>query len=95
MTSLLPPKDRLHLLFAHSTFDMKPIFDARGSGIMTTQVTSYEDLEAALPEADVLVVSGLWKDDLLPRAGKLKYVQSVSSGMNQYDAAAFAASRVG
>lgn len=91
MTPLLPAKDRLHILFAHGAYDMKPIFDARGAGITTTQVSTHADLEAALPEADVLVVSGLWKNDLLPKATKLKYIQSVSSGTNQYDTAAFAA----
>jgi len=91
MTSLLPTKGQLHILFAHGAYDMKPIFDAKGTGITTAQVSNYADLEAALPEADVLVVSGLWKNDLLPHAKKLKYVQSVSSGTNQYDQAAFAA----
>lgn len=91
MTPLLPAKDRLHILFAHGAYDIKPIFDARGAGITTTQVSTYADLEAALPAADVLVVSGLWKNDLLPKAAKLKYIQSVSSGTNQYDTAAFAA----
>lgn len=90
MTSLLPPKDRLHILFAHGAYDMKPIFDARGSGITTAQVSTRADLAAALPEADVLVVSGLWQNDLLAHAPKLKYIQSVSSGTNQYDKAAFA-----
>ena len=88
---LLPTKEHLHILFAHGAYDMKPMFDGRGSGITTAQVSTYADLEAALPEADILVVSGLWKNDLLPRATRLKYLQSVSSGTNQYDTAAFAA----
>ena len=35
-------------------------------------------------EADVVVASGMWKNDLIPHAGKLKFIQSISSGMDQY-----------
>ncbi|MBB5755184.1 D-2-hydroxyacid dehydrogenase [Prosthecomicrobium pneumaticum] len=44
-------------------------------------------LDAAIGEADVLLVSGLWRDDLLDRAPRLRLVQSVSSGMERYPAA--------
>lgn len=87
----LPPKDELHILFAHAAYDMKPIFDAGHPGIRTTQVTTPADLEAALPDADVLVVSMMWKNAFLPLAGRLKYIQSVSAGINHYDTEAFAA----
>lgn len=94
--ALIPTRDQLHILFAHGAYDMKPIFDGQvaarlGAGITTSQVSTHADLAAALPEADVLVVSGLWKNDFLPQAKKLKYLQSVSSGTNQYDLAQFAA----
>ena len=87
-TTLLPAKDKLRLCFAHGAYNMKPIFDRAGHGIETIQVSTYDDLQACLPEVDVLVVSGLWKNDLLASAGRLKYLQSVSSGTNQYDLAA-------
>ncbi|MEI4485095.1 D-2-hydroxyacid dehydrogenase [Frigidibacter sp. MR17.14] len=88
---MLPTRDKLHILFAHGAYDMKPIFDAAHGDIRTTQVSTYADLAAALPKADVLVTSMLWKNDLLPLAGRLKYLQSVSSGTNQYDREAFRA----
>ncbi|MCX8995528.1 D-2-hydroxyacid dehydrogenase [Rhizobiaceae bacterium BDR2-2] len=87
--TLLPPRDKLKLLFAHGAYDMKPIFDAKDEGIETMQVSTYDDLRQRLPEADVLIVSGLWKNDLLDHAPRLKYLQSVSSGTNQYDTEAF------
>ena len=88
---LLPAREKLHILFAHGAYALKPVFDAAHGDIRTTQVTNAADLEAALPEADVLVTSMLWRNDLLPQAGRLRYLQSVSSGMNQYDAEAFRA----
>ncbi|MGD9865583.1 MAG: D-2-hydroxyacid dehydrogenase [Pseudodonghicola sp.] len=84
-TSLLPPKTDLHILFAHPAYQLQPLFDSYGSGIRTTQVTTREDLVDALPGADVLVVSGLWRNDLLPLTSRLKYLQSISSGTNHYD----------
>lgn len=89
--SLLPANHALRLCFAHVTYDLKPVFDGLGSGIEAVQVTSREALRALLPELDVLVISGLWQNDMLGHAPRLKYVQSISSGMNQYDAAAFRA----
>ncbi|NVK44789.1 MAG: D-2-hydroxyacid dehydrogenase [Rhodobacteraceae bacterium] len=89
ITTVLPARKDLNILFAHGAYDMKPIFDGADHGISTQQVSTYADLEKALPEADVLVVSGLWKNDLLKHATKLKYIQSVSSGTNQYDIEAF------
>src|SRR6185437_4325459 len=35
-------------------------------------------------EADVLVVSGLWNDALLARAARLKYIQSIGAGTDQF-----------
>jgi phosphoglycerate dehydrogenase-like enzyme len=35
-------------------------------------------------EADVVVSSGMWRNEVLAHASKLKFIQSISSGMNQY-----------
>ncbi|MEI4473318.1 D-2-hydroxyacid dehydrogenase [Frigidibacter sp. MR17.24] len=94
LTPPLPGKDRLHILFAHAAYDMKPRFDAAHGDIATTQVRTYDDLAAALPGADVLVTSMMWRNELLPRAGRLRFLQSVSAGTNQYDVAAFRAAGI-
>lgn len=86
---VFPAREKVRLLFAHQAYDLKPVFDALEPGIDARQVSTYDDLKAALPEADVLVVSGLWRNALLEHAPQLKYLQSVSSGMNQYDAEGF------
>lgn len=85
----LPPRENLKLLFAHSAYDMKALFDAKREGINTIQAANYDDLKAKLPEVDVLVVSGLWKNELLQHAPRLKYLQSISAGTNQYDLETF------
>ncbi|WP_289297999.1 D-2-hydroxyacid dehydrogenase [uncultured Reyranella sp.] len=63
---------------------MKARFDARNTGINSFQVRSYDEFVQRVGEADVVSVSGMWKNDIIPHASKLKFIQSISSGMDQY-----------
>ena len=63
---------------------MQDRFEARKTGIKNFQVRGYDELQKRIGEADVVVVSGMWKNELIPLAGKLKFIQSISSGMDQY-----------
>jgi phosphoglycerate dehydrogenase-like enzyme len=64
---------------------MAEAFAARKMGVAHFEVRTQEDLERRAPEADVLVLSGLWRNTLLARAPKLRFVQSLSVGTDQYD----------
>lgn len=77
------------ILFAHLAYRMKDRFDVRGTGMRSIMVTSREDMLAQAGEADVLVVSGLWDNALLGIAPRLRFVQSISAGVDRYDLAAF------
>ncbi|CAN5760771.1 D-2-hydroxyacid dehydrogenase [soil metagenome] len=81
---MFPSKDNLTICFAHGAYQMKARFDARGTGIKNFQAWSYDDFLKRVGEADVVVSSGMWKNDVIPHAAKLKFVQSISSGMDQY-----------
>ncbi|MCA0249896.1 MAG: D-2-hydroxyacid dehydrogenase [Proteobacteria bacterium] len=59
-------------------------FELRKTGIKCFEVRAYDDLVKRIGEADVVLASGMWKNDLIPHAGKLKFIQSISSGMDQY-----------
>jgi phosphoglycerate dehydrogenase-like enzyme len=82
---MLPAKDRLRICFAHAAYRMAERFGARSTGIAHVEVRSAEDLARHLPEADVLVVSMLWKNELAGIAGRLKLIQSISAGTDHYD----------
>lgn len=84
---MLPPKDRLTLCFAHGAYRMAERFALRDTGIAHIEVRSAEDLARRQPEADVLVVSMLWKNELAGVASKLKFIQSISAGTDHYDKA--------
>src|SRR5438552_3417015 len=82
---MLPPKDRLRICFAHPAYQMAARFAAREGGIAHVQVHTPRDLAAELPAADVLVVSQMWRNELAAHAGRLRFIQSISAGVDQYD----------
>ena len=84
---MLPPRDQLTICFAHVAYRFGERFPLRNSGLRHIEVRSREELAARLPEADVLVVSGFWNNDLAKTAPKLRFIQSISAGVDQYDPA--------
>ena len=81
---MFPSKENVTICFGHAAYQMKARFELRQTGIKNFQAWAYDDLVKRVGEADVVVVSGMWKNDLIPHAGKLKFIQSISSGMDQY-----------
>lgn len=81
---MLPDKDHLTLCFAHAAYRLADRFVLREAGLTHFEVRTYDELQARVSEADVLVVSGLWKNDLLAHAAKLRFIQSISAGTDQF-----------
>ena len=88
---MLPSKDKISICFAHPAYQMAARFAARGTPIAHFQVRNPEDFATRLPDADVVVSSMLWRNDLVPRAKRLRFVQSISAGIDQYDKEVFRA----
>ena len=88
---MFPAKDALTVCFAHVAYQMQEQFALRDTGIRSIQVRDRAALDSAIGEADVLVVSGMWKNDILPHAKNLKFIQSIGAGTDQFDRAALAA----
>lgn len=83
--SVLP--DRPTVLFAHAAYRGLERMRARGLPFQGVEARTREELDAGIGQADVLVVSGLWRNDLPAIAPKLRFVQSYSAGTDQYDRA--------
>ncbi|MCX7384312.1 MAG: D-2-hydroxyacid dehydrogenase [Alphaproteobacteria bacterium] len=81
---MFPAKDKLTICFAHVAYQMQERFAARDTGIASIQVRNRADLDAGIAAADVLVVSGLWRNDLVALAPKLKFIQSIGAGTDQF-----------
>ena len=84
---MFPSKDQLTICFAHGAYRMAERFALRETGIAHVEVRSADALAQHLQQADVLVVSMLWKNGLAALAGKLQFIQSISAGTDQYDKA--------
>lgn len=81
---MLPPADKLAICFAHVAYRLHERFSALETGIGSFAVRDPAALEQRVGEADVLVVSGLWRDTLLDRAGRLRFIQSIGAGTDQF-----------
>jgi phosphoglycerate dehydrogenase-like enzyme len=81
---MFPSKDKLTICFAHVAYQLQQRFLALDTGIGSFEVRDGGALERRIGEADVLVVSGLWRNDLLPRATRLRFIQSIGAGTDQF-----------
>jgi phosphoglycerate dehydrogenase-like enzyme len=81
---MLPPNDKLTICFAHVAYRLHERFSALNTGINNFAVRDFETLEKRVGEADVLVISGLWQNCLLDRATKLRFVQAIGAGTDQF-----------
>ena len=90
----LPGKDKLNICFAHVAYRMGERFALRNTGIGSFEVRSLDDLKARIGEADVLLCSGLWRNELIAGAPRLAFIQSISAGTDQYSRAALEAAGI-
>src|ERR1700730_7551937 len=81
---MFPPNDELTICFAHVAYRLHERVSALDTGINSFEVRDPETLGRRVGEAEVLVVSGLWQDGLLDRAKKLRFVQAIGAGTDQF-----------
>jgi phosphoglycerate dehydrogenase-like enzyme len=63
---------------------MKEAFAGRDTGIGHFQVHDRAELDRRAPDIDVLVVSGLWHNGVLKLAPRLRWIQSIGAGFDQF-----------
>jgi phosphoglycerate dehydrogenase-like enzyme len=81
---MLPAKDELVICFAHVAYRLHERFSALDTDIRSFAVRDPKTLKARVGEAHVLVVSGLWQNGLLDRAARLRLIQSIGAGTDQF-----------
>jgi len=79
-----PAKDKLNICFAHVAYRMGERFALRNTGLKWFEVRSLDEVKARIAEVDVLLCSGLWRNELIPLAPRLCFIQSISAGTDQY-----------
>lgn len=91
---MLPPRDQLTIGFAHVAYNCQERLALRGTGLKSLQARTREELDAMLPQVDVLSLSGMWRNDIPAMAPRLRFVQSMSAGTDQYDRAVLKAAGI-
>lgn len=80
----LPSKDKLTICFAHVAYRLGERFALRNTGLSYFETRDLDELKKRIGEVDVLLCSGLWRNDLIASAPRLAFVQSISAGTEQY-----------
>jgi len=86
--------DQPTILVGHVAYRFAERYAARGGKLAMIEARSLEELESRLGDADVLLVSGLWRNQFAKPGGRLKFIQSISAGVDQYDKAALSAAGI-
>ena len=68
----------------HPAYRIAPVLAARLPDTAVFQEHSADAIAPRLPDVDVLVISGAWRDDLLDKATKLQWIQAIGVGYNQF-----------
>jgi len=83
--NVLPAPAETTIQFAHVAYQFATCADARGYTSPYFQTYSPEDTRAQLERADVLVISGFWRNELLEAAPNLKFIQVAGAGYDAFD----------
>lgn len=81
---MIPPKDKLTICFAHVAYQLRAQYERRKPGIASFEVRTRDDLDRRVGEAHVLVISGLWRNELVELGEKLRFIQSIGAGVDQF-----------
>ena len=81
---MLPRDNELTICFAHVAYRLHEQFSTLHTGIRSFAVRDPEGLERRVGEADVLVISGLWHDGIIDRANRLRFIQAIGAGTDQF-----------
>ena len=81
---MIPAADNVVICFAHVAYRLQERFAVLETGIKSFAVREPETLANRVAEADVLLISGLWQNQLLDRAKRLRFIQSIGAGTDQF-----------
>lgn len=68
----------------HTAYQIEPVLRERLPGTRVIQECSTESVRPRMPEIDVFAVSGAWHDSLLDTAARLRWIQSIGVGYDQF-----------
>ncbi|MFN3854564.1 MAG: D-2-hydroxyacid dehydrogenase [Phreatobacter sp.] len=87
MTAHFPAAADLVIGFGHPAYRLGEEFARRGTGIRFEEFRTAAAFHARLSQFDVAVVSGFWRGAPVEQAGRLRFIQSISAGVDMFDPA--------
>lgn len=88
---MFPNRSDLVIQFSHIAYQFEQQFAQRNMGINNYSTWTAEETSQRIAEADIIVATGFWQNDLLERAEKLKLIQVCGAGYDQFDVKAIKA----
>ena len=82
---VIPPSQDLVIHFAHVAYRLAERFSLRETGIEHFQTWSPESTRKEIGKGHIIVLSGLWRDDMLPLCTNRPFIQVCAAGYNQFD----------
>ena len=79
-----PPQEDLTICFAHVAYRLAATFEKRNTGLRHFQAWTPAELAEGVGQANALVISGLWRNELLDLAPGLRFIQSIGAGYDQF-----------
>jgi phosphoglycerate dehydrogenase-like enzyme len=79
-----PALSDLTIGFGHSAYRLGDEFARRNTGIRFEEFRSAADFHARIGDFDTVCVSAFWRGAPLENAGKLRFIQSVSAGIDVF-----------
>lgn len=87
MSAPFPAVSDLVIGFGHSAYRLGEEFARRKTGIRFEEFRTAAEFHARLPQFDIAVVSGFWRGAPVEAAPRLRFIQSVSAGVDVFDQA--------
>ena len=88
---MFPSRSELVIQFAHIAYQFEAQFAQRNTGIANFTSWTPEDTAVRVPEADVFISTGFWRNEFLEKAKRLKFIQVCGAGFDQFDTEAIRA----
>lgn len=76
--------DRWTIGICHPAYRIGPMLCERLPEARVFQKSAREEIRPRMHDVDILVISGAWRDDLLNDATRLRWIQSIGVGINQF-----------
>lgn len=82
---MFPSRSELVIQFAHVAYQFESRFALRDTGIQNHTTWTPEETAEKIGGADVIVATGFWRNELLEKAERLKFIPVCGAGYDQFD----------